>query len=245
MERHRVLGFLHIDAKRVVVARYVQRPDVQHHNAYDHERQKIVQAEEAVERRIADAEPAPQPRHDPRSQTRNQLIERTEEIGNHRRRPERHLSPRQHVAQERRRDHQHEDKHAENPEDLARRLVGAVIKSAEDVQVDGDEEHRGAVGMQVAQQPTVVHVAHDVFDAVEGQVRIGHVMHRQHDAGNDLDGETEGKNAAETVPDVQIPRRRKRRHGVVGETQNRQARIEPARELRPRRVGRRPGHRGS
>ena len=53
---------------------------------------------------------------------------------------------------------------------LARRLVGAVIEAAEHVDIDGEEEHRRAVGMHVAHQPAVIHVAHDAFDAVEGQV---------------------------------------------------------------------------
>ena len=69
--------------------------------------------------------------------------------------------------------------HAEDPEDLARRLVGAVVEAAEDVDVDGDEEHRGAVGVQVAQQPAVIHVAHDVLDGVEGQRGVRRVVHRQ------------------------------------------------------------------
>jgi hypothetical protein len=39
----------------------VQRPNVQDHHAEDHERQQIVQREEAVQRRIIDRKPAPQP----------------------------------------------------------------------------------------------------------------------------------------------------------------------------------------
>ena len=37
--------------------------------------------------------------------------------------------------------------------------------------------------MQIAQQPAIVHVAHDVLDGVEGEAGIGRVVHRQHDAG--------------------------------------------------------------
>ena len=37
----------------------VQRPDVQDHDAGDHERQQVVQREEAVQRRVVDREAAP------------------------------------------------------------------------------------------------------------------------------------------------------------------------------------------
>ena len=46
---------------------------------------------------------------------------------------------------------------------------------------------------------------------VEGQLRIGDIMHRQHDAGDDLHAQAEGEDAAEGVPEVQVPRRREGR----------------------------------
>ena len=67
MERHGVLRALHVDAERIVVARHVQRPDVQADDAGDHEGQQIVQREEAVQRRVADREAAPQPGRDRRA----------------------------------------------------------------------------------------------------------------------------------------------------------------------------------
>ena len=126
-------------------------------------------------------------------------------------RPERHLAPRQHVAEEGGGDHQQIDDDAEDPQHLARRLVGAVIEAAEHVDVDGEEEHRRAVGVHVAHQPAVIDVAHDVLDGVEGHGRGRHVVHRQHDAGDDLDAQHEGQDAAEGVPEVQVPRRREGR----------------------------------
>ena len=63
-ERHRVLLRLRLDAGRIVLPDDVQRPDVQHHDARDHERQQVVQREEALQRRIADRVAAPQPGHD-------------------------------------------------------------------------------------------------------------------------------------------------------------------------------------
>ena len=46
----------------------------------------------------------------------------------------------------------------------SRGALGTVIKPAEDVDVDGDEEERRAVGVHVAQQPAGIHVAHDLLD---------------------------------------------------------------------------------
>jgi hypothetical protein len=57
-ERHGVLGnVLDLDAGRVVLADDMQRPDVQDHHAEDHERQQVVQREEAVQRRVVDGKP--------------------------------------------------------------------------------------------------------------------------------------------------------------------------------------------
>jgi hypothetical protein len=75
------------------------------------------------------------------------------------------------------------------------------------VDIGRQEEHRGAVGVQVAQQPAVVHVAHDAFDRVEGVVDMRRVVHRQHDAGDDLRAEQEAEDAAEGPPVVQVARR--------------------------------------
>ena len=67
MEGHRVLRALHVDAERIVVARHMQRPDVQPDHARDDEGQQIVQREEAVQRGVADREIAPQPGGDVRA----------------------------------------------------------------------------------------------------------------------------------------------------------------------------------
>jgi hypothetical protein len=76
------------------------------------------------------------------------------------------------------------------------------------VDVNGDEEERGAVRMHVAQQPARVHVAHDLLDGIEGDRRVVGIVHRQHDAGNDLRGEHDGEDAAERVGVVEVARHR-------------------------------------
>jgi hypothetical protein len=118
-ERHGVLFRFHLHAGGIVLARDVQRPDVQHHDAGDHERQEIVQREEAVQRRIADGITAPQQRHDALAE----IGHGGEQIGDDGSAPEAHLAPREHIAHEARRHHQEVDDDAENPEDFARLLV--------------------------------------------------------------------------------------------------------------------------
>ena len=97
---------------------------------------------------------------------------------------------------------------AQHPQQLARCLVRAEIEAAEGVDEDHDEEHRGAVGVRVAQEPAIVHVAHDVLDAVERHQRVRRVVHRQHDAGEDLQRQRNAGERAEVPPVVQVLRRR-------------------------------------
>ena len=237
-ERDGVLLGLRLDAGRVVLPDHVQRPDVQHDHAGDDERQQVVQRIEAVQRRIADRVTAPQPGDDGVADHRD----RREQVGDDGRRPEAHLPPRQHVAHEAGHHHQQEQDDAEDPQHLARLLVGAVIHAARDVGVDGDEEERGAVGMQVAQEPTVIHVAHDRFDGIEGIVDMRRVVHRQDDAGDDLHPEHEGENAAERPPIVQIARYRIDDERGMDQAGDRQPALQPLHEGALRRIGRLSAH---
>ena len=59
--------------------------------------------------------------------------------------------------------------------------------------------------MQVADQPAVVHIAHDVFDAVEGRANVWRKMHSERDAGHDHDHECDARERAEVPPLAQIP----------------------------------------
>ena len=64
MERDRVLRPLHVDPERIVGAEAVQRDQVEEDDGDDDERQQIMEREEAMQRRIADREAAPEQRHD-------------------------------------------------------------------------------------------------------------------------------------------------------------------------------------
>ena len=222
-ERHNVLLGLRLDAGRIVLTCDVQRPDVQHDDAGDHERQQVVQREEAVQRRIADRVAAPQQRHDAVADVRD----RAKQVGDDGGAPEAHLAPRQHVAHEACRHHQQIDDDAEDPEHFARLLVRPVIEAAEHMDVDGDEEHRCAIGVQVAQQPAVVDVADDQFNRLEGEIDMRGVVHRQDDAGDDLHAEHHRKDRAERPPVVEVTRRRVGNEGRVDQSPNRETPFNP------------------
>ena len=227
VERYGVGLALHRNARRVVVPGDVQRPDVEDHHASDHERQQVVQREEAVQRRVVHREAAPQPLHD----RRPDQGDRGEEVGDDRRAPERHLPPRQDVAHEGGGHHQDEDDDAEHPQDLARRLIGTVVEPARDVQVHCDEEHRRAHRMNVADQPTVVDVAHDVLDALERDLGVRGVVHGEDDAADDHRHQHEGQHRAEGPHVVEVLRRREVDRLLVGEREDRQSRVDPTDRL--------------
>ena len=165
-----------------------------------------------------------------------------EQVGDDGRAGEAHRAPRQHVAHERRRHHQQIDDDAEDPQHFARRLVGAVVDAAEHMNVDGEEEHRRAVGVQVADQPAVVHVAHDVLDRGESRRRARHVMHRQDDPGDDLRHQHEGEDRAEGPQVVEVARHRKGDERGVHQAHDRQARFKPPPEGALGNVGRASAH---
>src|ERR1700686_4549333 len=68
------------------------------------------------------------------------------------------------------------------------------------------------------------------------------VMHRQHDAGDDLHAEHEGQNAAERPPVVQVARGRIGDEGGVDEAHDRQPPLEPLHEWALRLIGRMSAH---
>ncbi len=226
-ERHGVLLGLRLDARRIVLAHHMQRPDVQTDDAGQHERQKVMQCEETVERHARNRITAPQPFDDRRAEPVIDRVERRKEVGDDGHAPEAHLAPRQHVAHEAGGHHQQVDDDAEDPEHFARLLVRPVIEAAEHVDVDGDEEHRCAVGVQVAQQPAVIDVADDAFDRFEGEIGMRRVMHRQDDAGDDLDAEHQRQDGAEGPPVIQVARRRIGNERRVDQAADRQSPFNP------------------
>ena len=222
--------FLHIldfNTGWVVVARHMQRPDVQDHDACNDERQEIMQREEAVQCRIVDGKATEQPRLDRLTNERN----RTHDVGDHGCTPQGHLTPRQYVTHEGRNDHQQEDDDTQAPQNFARGFVRAIIKATEDVDVNGQEEHAGPVGVHEAHQPAIINVPHDAFNRIKGHIDLGHVMHRQDDPGDDLADQTDRQNAAERVPIVQVLWGWKIDQRVIHKPHDRQPRIQPLFEV--------------
>jgi hypothetical protein len=225
MEGQSVLRPLDVDPGRVGRPRNVKRPDVEDDHSGDHERQQIVEREEAVQRRLVWRIAAEQPLLDRLADDRD----RPEQAGDHLGAPEAHLAPGQDVAHERRRHHQQKDDEAEHPHQLARRLVGAVIHAPEDVDVGDDEEQAGAVGVGVAEEPALVDVAHDVLDRLEGMVAGRRIMHGENDPGDDLDGQSQAGENPEIPPVIQVARHRiAAADRAVDEARKRQPLVEPA-----------------
>ncbi len=110
---------------------------MQHDDACNHEWQQVVQREEAVERRIVDRKTTKQQFLYAGADKRNGR----EEPGDNGCTPEAHLAPWQNIAHEGCCHHQEEDDHTQNPQHFARLLVGAVIHAAENMDIDGNEEH--------------------------------------------------------------------------------------------------------
>ena len=137
-------GAAHLNPGRVVVAGRVKGPDMHGYQRRDHKGQQVVQREEAVQRGIVHGRSAQQPSLKRVADEGNG----TEQTGNHRCTPEGHLTPWQNIAHEGCRHHQQIDEHADDPGDLARCLVAAVVEPPENVQVDGKQRtamhHSGA-----------------------------------------------------------------------------------------------------
>ena len=76
----------------------------------------------------------------------------------------------------------------------------------------------------------MVHVAHDVLDAVEGEAGVGDVVHRQDQSRHDLDDQTYREDATKGPPVIQVLRSREIDGGVVRHTQDGKTDVEPALE---------------
>ncbi len=225
-ERQRVgFGFLlgpgALQHRGVVVAGGVEGPDMHRDQPDEDEGQEVVQRE-AVERGVVGRRPAQKPGLDRLADARD----RAKQAGDDRGAPERHLPPGQDVAHEGGAHHQKVDDHADDPGHFARSLVAAVEEATEDVDVDRKEEERRPVGVQVAQHVPAVHIAHDVFDAREGQIDMRRVVHRKDDASRDLQYKAERQDDAPDPPPVQVLRRRDHQR-VVDQADNRQAPVQP------------------
>ncbi len=93
--------------------------------------------------------------------------------------------------------------------------------------IDHDEEHAGAIGMDIAQQPAVIDVTHDALDALEGIIGMGGIVHGQHDAGQDHGNENYHRERTEIPEIVEIPGRRENAVFLIQHRDYRQAAVDP------------------
>ncbi|MNZ23496.1 hypothetical protein D3C78_406130 [compost metagenome] len=186
-----------------------------------------MQGEEAVQGDAGDQVVTTDPLGQVIADHRNRTEQRDDHLGT----PVGHLAPGQQVAHEGL-GHQGEvDQHAEDPHQLARLLVGAVEQAAEHVQVDDDEERRRTGGVQVADDPAVLHVAHDVFDGREGFLGRGSEAHGQPDTGEDLVDQYQQCQRTEEVEEVEVLRGVVLAQMVFPHLGRGEARIDPFHEL--------------
>ena len=219
------LGLLDLDAVGVIGTHFVQRQNVRHHQTHQHERQRYdVQRKEAVQRDVRDVVVAADPFHQSVTDHRDGTEQRDDNL----RTPERHVAPRQQVAHEGLRHERQVNTHAEEPQQFARGLVRTVHERTEHVEVHHDEERRGARGVQVADEPAPLDVAHDVLNGTEGVGGRGLVVHRQEDARDELEDQHEQGQRAEVIPDVEVLGRVVLGDMLAQHLVEREARVDPA-----------------
>ena len=197
----RALLLLDFNAVGVVGAHFVQGQQVQYHQRQQHDGQgHDMQCEEAVQGHPGNQVITADPGHQILAHHRNG----TEQGDDHLRPPVGHLAPGQHIADEGFRHQHHENEHAEDPDQLARLLVGAVDQGAEHVQIHDHKERRGASRVHVAQHPAVIDIAHDVLDRGKGLLRAGGVVHGQPDAGQQLIDQHQQGQHTEVIPEIEV-----------------------------------------
>jgi len=86
--------------------------------------------------------------------------------------------------------------------------------------------------VDITDQPAVVDIAHDALDRGKGEIHIGHIVHGQNDPGDQLNGQTNGQDAAEGPPVVQVLGRREVEGLALDDVHDRQALVEPLGEGR-------------
>ncbi len=138
------------------------------------------------------------------------------------------MPPGQHIPQEGFGHQGQVDRHAEQPDQFAGRLVRTIEQTAKHMQVDNDKKRRRAGGMHIAQDIAKIDVAHDVLDRSKGALRRGLVTHSQPDASEQLVNQHQQGEHPKKVPEVEILGRVVLAHMGIPRALNGQARVEPA-----------------
>ena len=188
-----------------------------------------MQREEAVQCRLTNSRRAQQPRLKRFTDERD----RAEQAGDHGGAVERHLAPRQNVTHKAGAHHHQIDKHADDPCDFTWCFVRPVVKTAEDVCIDRHKEQRSAVHVEITDHMAAIYVTHNVFDAGKGHIDMRRVVHNKHDAGGNLQRQTEGQHDAPNPHPIQVLGCGDHQ-GAVDQANNWQAAFKPLCEARLR-----------
>ena len=124
------------------------------------------------------------------------------------RRPVGLLIPRQQVARQRKSQDEEQQDDARHPRDLARLLVRPEEDDAQHVNHGGDHDEARAEEVKSPDEPSERQPVGDEADAVVCELRRRHVVHRQDDAGHELQDEEEEEDAAGDEPPADARRQR-------------------------------------
>ena len=162
-----------------------------------------MQCKETVQRDAGDKIVTTDPLSQIVADDRNGTEQRNDHLGT----PVGHLPPRQQITHEGFGHQRQVNHHAEDPHQLARLLVRTVEQTTEHMQIHHHKERRSAGGVQVADDPAVLHVAHDVLDGREGAFGRRLEAHRQPDTGQYLIDQNQQSQRTKEVEEVEVLRR--------------------------------------
>jgi hypothetical protein len=165
-------------------------------------KQEHVDRVEARERVRADLRPAAQQVREERADDRARAVDVDADDG----RPVRGLIPWEEVAREALGHAEREQQHTDEPAQLTGVLVRAEEEHAAHVQEHQDDEDARAPAVHAAHEPAPCDVVRDVLDRLPGLVRVGDVVHRQDDAGDQLHEERRQRRGAERLQPREVGR---------------------------------------
>ena len=122
-----------------------------------------------------------------------------------------------------------EQKYANDPGQLARKLVGAEKDHLAHVDQDDCDHEVGTPAMHGAQEPSQSDIVVEILQAVPGFTRRRNINQRQHNAGEYLQDEKGERGTAEDVP----PARRFSRDRMGGRVTDRTSDLQPLLEPVP------------
>ncbi len=116
------------------------------------------------------------------------------------------LIPREQIAGQAECEHEQQQHDAGRPRDFPRTFVRAEKQHAQQMQHREDHDETGAEKMQPPQHAAELELRHDETQALVRVRRHRHVVHRQRDAGDELQRQQKQQHAAEREEPVHVTR---------------------------------------